>query len=67
VLGVFGMPGIDVGLVAGAQAALPLREPVEEQRGLFDLVVGELAAGRLIGLFSAQARSRGRISQVANR
>lgn len=45
VLGVFGVPGIDVGLVAGAQAALPLGEPVEESRGLFNLVVGELAAG----------------------
>lgn len=45
VLGVFSVPCIDVGLVAGAQAALPLYEPVEESRCLFNLVVGELAAG----------------------
>jgi hypothetical protein len=45
VLGVFGVPCVDVGLVAGSHAALALCEPVEEHRGLGDLLAGEFSAG----------------------
>jgi hypothetical protein len=43
---VFGVPGVDVGLLAGSQGVLVLREPVEEQRGLGDLFTGVSSAGR---------------------
>jgi hypothetical protein len=46
VLGVFGVPGIDVGLLAGVQGALACGEPVEEGGGLGDLIAGELPTGR---------------------
>jgi hypothetical protein len=46
VVGVVGVPFVDVGLDAGPQATLTLCEPVEERRGLDDLFTGELSAGR---------------------
>lgn len=45
-LAVFGVPGVDVGLVARSQAALALCEPVEEGCGLGDSLTGVSPAGR---------------------
>ncbi|MGH3856998.1 MAG: hypothetical protein ACRDR6_26665 [Pseudonocardiaceae bacterium] len=57
-LGVFGVPCVDVGLVAGSQGALSL---------LLDLLTGESPAGRGDRLVRGAGRSLGRTSQVAKR
>lgn len=68
VFGMFGVPCVNVGLVARLQGALALYQPVKESRGLFNLIAGELAAGRGDRLIlGARARRLGRTSQVANR
>lgn len=64
---VFGVPGVDVGLVAGSQGALALREPVEEHGGLFDLLTGESPAGGGDWCVRGAGPSLGRTSQVAKR
>ena len=40
VLVVFGVPGVDVGLAAGGQAAAAVSEPAQEGGGVLDLVAG---------------------------
>ena len=52
-----GVPCVDVGLVAGSQAALALCEPVEEHGGLLICSPARFRLDRVIGLFSALARS----------
>ncbi|MBV9163146.1 MAG: hypothetical protein JO281_16675, partial [Pseudonocardiales bacterium] len=45
VFGVLGVPGVDVGLLAGVQGVLVCGESVEEGGGWGDLIVGELSTG----------------------
>ena len=59
VLVVLDVPGIDVGLAAGGQGDVVLGEPLEEGRGVLDLVAGMAATGRGDRLlFGAGAKPR---------
>ncbi len=62
-----GVPCVDVGLVAGSQAALALCEPVEEHGGRCDLLAGEISTGQGYRLVLGAGPKFGRTSQVANR